>query len=209
MYFMQHIQDVYMETRICKDCGRELELETNFFKRSDHLKCGRTTYILRCKLCQNKHRRQAIRDNPVLIEHERARGRRWQENNPEKVIEQRRKYYASEKGRETKRIAMKRYYATEYGTKMRKIRDAQRKARKKGAEGTYTQKDIDLLYELQAGYCAYGPHDLRLTGYHIDHVMPLARGGSNYPSNLALACPTCNMEKHDKTVEEWMLDRHS
>ena len=31
--------------------------------------------------------------------------------------------------------------------------------------------------------------------YHVDHRMPLSLGGSNYPDNLQLLCPTCNLSK--------------
>lgn len=33
----------------------------------------------------------------------------------------------------------------------------------------------------------------------IEHIVPLARGGSNDESNLWLACPICNAHKADKT----------
>ena len=39
---------------------------------------------------------------------------------------------------------------------------------------------------------------------HCDHVIPLSRGGSNKPGNLATACAACNLSKHNKTIEEWM-----
>lgn len=37
---------------------------------------------------------------------------------------------------------------------------------------------------------------------HVDHVDPLSKGGSHRPSNLAVACATCNLKKHDKLPEE-------
>lgn len=39
---------------------------------------------------------------------------------------------------------------------------------------------------------------------HIDHVEPVARGGSNHPSNLVVACPRCNMSKGAKSLKEWL-----
>lgn len=39
--------------------------------------------------------------------------------------------------------------------------------------------------------------------YHIDHIVPSSRGGSNDISNLALACASCNISKRDRTPEEW------
>jgi len=31
--------------------------------------------------------------------------------------------------------------------------------------------------------------------FHIEHIVSLKHGGQNEPSNLALACPQCNMNK--------------
>jgi len=37
----------------------------------------------------------------------------------------------------------------------------------------------------------------------VDHVIPVARGGSNWPANLVPACNSCNSKKHAKLVEEF------
>jgi hypothetical protein len=37
-----------------------------------------------------------------------------------------------------------------------------------------------------------------------DHIIPLARGGSNDPDNLTAACSECNNAKRAKSLEEWM-----
>lgn len=39
---------------------------------------------------------------------------------------------------------------------------------------------------------------------HIDHVIPLSRGGSDDIDNLAAACVTCNISKGARTPEEWL-----
>ncbi len=38
---------------------------------------------------------------------------------------------------------------------------------------------------------------------HIDHIVPLSRGGSHLPDNFALACGSCNSSKHDLLLSEW------
>ena len=41
---------------------------------------------------------------------------------------------------------------------------------------------------------------------HVDHVVPLSRGGAHSVENLAIACAACNMRKRTKTpVELGML----
>jgi hypothetical protein len=33
--------------------------------------------------------------------------------------------------------------------------------------------------------------------WHIDHVIPVTKGGTDDPENLALSCQTCNLQKRD------------
>ena len=37
---------------------------------------------------------------------------------------------------------------------------------------------------------------------HVDHIIPLSRGGTHTIDNLAIACKRCNLVKHDKLPEE-------
>ena len=34
---------------------------------------------------------------------------------------------------------------------------------------------------------------------HIDHIIPISRGGDSTPENLRVLCRTCNLSKSDKT----------
>lgn len=43
--------------------------------------------------------------------------------------------------------------------------------------------------------------------FHIEHVIPRVRGGSNKLDNLALACPSCNLHKSDRV--SFALDQDS
>lgn len=38
---------------------------------------------------------------------------------------------------------------------------------------------------------------------HIDHVMPISRGGKHVASNLRVACSTCNLRKRSFTLSEY------
>lgn len=81
-----------------------------------------------------------------------------------------------------------------------------RRAKKMKAVGTYTAEDVQEMMETQAGHCAYC--GITLHGeFHVDHIMPLSRGGSNSPDNLCISCQSCNCSKHDKTPDEWQLIR--
>mgnify|MGYP002480306686 CR=1 FL=1 len=77
-------------------------------------------------------------------------------------------------------------------------------SRKRKAPGRHTAADIERIREEQRGMCRVCSADLSATGYHIDHMTPLARGGSNWPENLCLLCPSCNCRKRDQTLDELM-----
>lgn len=51
------------------------------------------------------------------------------------------------------------------------------------------------------GRCEYCQMHQSLQGatFHIEHVIPRVRGGASDSSNLALACPSCNLHKADRT----------
>jgi hypothetical protein len=36
--------------------------------------------------------------------------------------------------------------------------------------------------------------------FHIEHIVPKSKGGTSDLSNLALACPSCNLYKADRTT---------
>jgi hypothetical protein len=50
----------------------------------------------------------------------------------------------------------------------------------------------------RCGYCL-SPQHLVMARLEIEHLIPIAKGGSSEESNLWLACPICNGYKADKT----------
>lgn len=78
-----------------------------------------------------------------------------------------------------------------------KATKANRRTRELKAEGVFTAADIKVLFVRQRGRCAYCSISLK-SGYNIDHITALARGGTNWPKNLQLTCALCNNRKHAK-----------
>lgn len=162
------------------------------------------------------------RDNPDKVA---AKAKRWRlahrdeilarvkaarAADPEKARERERARYAENVKRirrrkaewrvaniETERARDKRY--RENNREKVRIQWKARKSRKRGASGTFTPADIAALLQVQKHKCAHSWCRVPLKdGHHIDHVMPLARGGSSDRRNLQLLCPACNMKKHAK-----------
>jgi 5-methylcytosine-specific restriction endonuclease McrA len=76
------------------------------------------------------------------------------------------------------------------------------------ADGNKLSTNIaDTLFKKQRGRCIGCRASLRKTGYHIDHVIALSRGGTNTDSNVQLLCPPCNQAKHAKHPVEFMQSR--
>ena len=78
---------------------------------------------------------------------------------------------------------------------------------KKESNGGYCS-DLDArnIREAQDDRCAYCGVDL-YGGGELDHKTPVSRNGNSWPANMAWACRTCNRDKHDKTVAEFLLWR--
>ncbi len=86
--------------------------------------------------------------------------------------------------------------------KKRRI-DLQRRVWKESADLDYkiTPNRIDLMLKEQNFTCKYC--EKPLIEYHIDHVIPLCKGGDNSKENLVIACPKCNLSKGGKLLSEW------
>ena len=72
------------------------------------------------------------------------------------------------------------------------------------ATGRWSAADVAALLDFQNGKCANPYCLVELVKYHVDHIVALARGGSNLPSNIQLLCKECNLRKSIKTMPEFL-----
>src|SRR5574340_787097 len=79
--------------------------------------------------------------------------------------------------------------------------------RRRLAGGMKLSSDISSkLFKLQKGKCACCGKRLG-DDYHLDHIMPLALGGTNTDDNIQLLRAECNLQKHAKHPVEFMRQR--
>jgi 5-methylcytosine-specific restriction endonuclease McrA len=55
---------------------------------------------------------------------------------------------------------------------------------------------------LQKSKCACCGKSLKHS-YHLDHIMPIALGGTNTDDNVQLLTPSCNLRKSAKHPDDW------
>lgn len=182
----------------CKECRKEQHQD--YYSRNRDKELDRAV--------KNRH------DNPELCA---ARIKDWQQRNKERV---KRNVSAWQKANPKKRLAASKRWKAKNKARLKEYKQeyakanpeanriwvATRRARKLNAGGTHTAADIAWLYEKQAGKCACCKVCLS-NGYHADHIMPLAKGGSNDRRNIQLLCQPCNSEKHSKHPIDFMQSK--
>jgi len=93
-----------------------------------------------------------------------------------------------------------RIYFEDSGELSRKRR---RVARERNAPGLHARQRTLLLriWKIQEKSCIY----CFKKADTVDHIIPLARGGTNQEGNLAPACRQCNSSKHSSLISEWKV----
>jgi len=133
---------------------------------------------------QERERKKRWRkNNPQIV---RASDLAWKKNNLEVVRRMRRAWVDSDPGRAK--------------TKWRNDR-----ARKKKGEGFHTIAETKAIFEKQSGICVYCRTALDDSA-HLDHIIPLSRGGSNWPHNLQWLCAPCNLRKGSKEPDAFLRE---
>ena len=110
--------------------------------------------------------------------------REWKDAHPERMRGMRRKYRVTERG--------KAVYAAEKHNRRVKVN---------GIKLT-----TDIVRELMADFDGFCPYCWeKIVAGHVDHIVPVSKGGTNDRNNLAWVCSTCNMQKGDKSLAEFRL----
>lgn len=68
----------------------------------------------------------------------------------------------------------------------------------------FSVSERSAVYTKTEGHCAICGKFVPYTEFTVDHIVPLAKGGSNDLSNLQCACGVCNRIKQDILPEELM-----
>lgn len=115
---------------------------------------------------------------------ERLRTRRWNNANKERRSESARNYLKNHRDKVRANVN-------------------RRRARIKNAEGSYTADDARRQYDSQKGKCWWCGKPVKWEEREDDHLIPLKKGGTNWPNNIVISCQHCNRSKGAKMPYEF------
>jgi len=121
-----------------------------------------------CKSCGAVYYAERYQANKERIAEQ---NKKYKKDNKERIIEQQAEYRKANKDR---------YLAHK----------AERRAKKKNAAVDLTDNErlaIRLIYE-----------DAQTLDWHVDHIVPISKGGLHHPDNLQIVRPSYNLQKNDK-----------
>lgn|SRR5574337_84304 len=151
----------------------------------------------------------------------RERAARWREANKDtaferwKAFRERHKSKLSEKDRayyqanRQKIVARTKAYAIANPEKRKSHAVAvqsRRRYRLLNSEEHFKASDVERLKKLQRMKCANCGRSLK-DGFHVDHRLPVSKGGDNGPLNIELLCPSCNTSKAAKLPHEFAQEQ--
>lgn len=195
--------------KACTKCG-STKPKTEFSKRagsSDGLRNH-------CKTCVYEYRARYLVENH---DNERTRKAQWYKSNRETALAASAKWNAANKemvrayqaewyeaNKEKVRAAYSRWMAA--NPEAKRICNQNRRARKRAAGGKLSSGLAEKLFRLQHGKCACCKQPLG-EDYHLDHIMPLALGGTNTDDNMQLLSSKCNLQKNARHPVDFMQQR--
>lgn len=180
-----HIAERYVAKAVCVACdAMRIGTENKRRRDRDYGRRNAEKARLRARLWKKA--------NP---ERARATDRLWKKNNPDRKKEGSRRWYRKDPGRQRFLAARWEAENAERHKEHRAAGARRRRARNRGAPGNHTAADAAAILEAQGCRCSYCHADLNRVKKHLDHIVPLARGGSNDRSNIQWLCESCNLSK--------------
>jgi len=196
--------------KICKRCGKKKS--TSRFSKQAAAADNLSPW---CKDCHKINRQQHYEKNK---DQEKQRAREWQAKHPERHKANRKRYYAEhqEEAKVASRMAhaeakkdpgfaqRQRERVKEWRRRhpeMAKAIFLRSRAKRRGAkvvERVYRKK----VYERDHGCCHLCNNPVAFKNMHLDHVIPVSRGGEHSYANVKASHATCNLVKGSKLLSE-------
>jgi 5-methylcytosine-specific restriction endonuclease McrA len=147
-----------------------------------------------------KQKKRYRQENKIEIN---EKNKQYYQKNKERISEYAKQYY--QENIEQIKKQSKRYYDSEKGREVYYRNALKRRSNKNHIYFTpHKRKQILERDNWECQSCGIKVHD-RSSGdwntpdkAHIDHIIPISKGGNSEPNNLQTLCRTCNLSKHNK-----------
>lgn len=161
----------------------------------------------RCRNCQRTwyviHQKEKLAYNRVyhVAHHEEERAYNkayYAAHRKEKAT-----YYVTH--RKERKVHDRAYYATH--REAVEVRHAARRARKRNAtigDSKALYRACHSIHTMPSLRCYWCNCSVPIGERHVDHVIPLAKGGAHASWNLCCSCIDCNLRKHAKLPSEFV-----
>lgn len=136
-----------------------------------------------------------------------ARKARWYQENKQRVSDRRKERYRADPKRYVQETREWIERNRERARESFRLARSRRRARVRNSSGQHTAADLKEIFALQGGRCAYCRADLRRHRKQVDHIVPLASGGSDDRSNIQYLCAPCNQTKNAKDPLDFARER--
>lgn len=183
-----HISKRYVVDTKCFDCGNS---QSSNWQKNNRQRCVEISTKWR-----NAHPEKAKdglmnwrRKNPIAV---KAMGLRFREKNREKARLNTQVWRVSdpERARKSRNASHAR------NPEIHRNHAKMRKAKVRGAGGSFTHKDLREIRSLQKNRCAECRTKFGLTcKATLDHIISIKNGGTNNRQNLQFLCSPCNSSK--------------
>lgn len=199
-YRKEHREEMLAYLKNYREAHQEEKKQYKIEHRDEILEYNRRHYIE----CHDEVLQQQKNYRYKNLEVCRERSRKWGKNNPEKVLEISRRNYDNHK--EARLAYTKKRRSTLEGRVACAMYADRRRARKKNAlteDTTLFRKWVLTLPYIICPYC-YEEVVPGTKDCHIDHMIPLSRGGPEAIWNLDAICARDNIQKRNRTPDEYL-----
>lgn len=183
------------EYKTCTKCGQTKTLEN--YSRHNGKKSSKSGLRATCKSCDSQAVKLYREANKDKI---RETLYRWRAKNPEAIRKIAARDYQKNKPR---RNAASAAYQRQNKDKVRIYTHTRRVKILDNGIFQVTEKDIRRMLQKPCLYCQVKPSE------HIDHIIPVSRGGRHSIGNLTGSCASCNLSKNAKFITEWKKGKNA
>lgn len=193
-----------VKTKQCPRCAKSLPRTVEFFGKGQCVD-GMHSWCLDCRRAYTRSRtdlevarKRAKKWAALNPDAARANNARWRAANPEQKRLTDRRWYEANKDRVAENNKRWRIENRERALMVHRVNEQRRRIRKKGNGGSATVDQImaRILYFGSKCWMCGAPWEC------LDHVIPVARGGTGWASNIRPACTPCNVRKGARTHKE-------